>query len=458
MTNCIICNIEIETFDVECQICGSLDCELKSRTLYLGDNYVSNFIKNNEKEALFLLTIAEKAINNSKYNEIFSPIPYFDDMSTIEILSNIKLVLKNIKIDIKNIIEMNNDLTIFDSFGIFKYGTYKYILKSNLIEIKNNNMFKIPSLNTYEVNHYDGDILEFNKELEGGSCYLFHGSSISNWYSIMLNGLQIYSNTPRMSNGASYGKGIYLSSSFAYSQQYSIKNSSNGFILGVFLISDNIEKYKKAQNIYVVNDVTKIQLKYILWNSNKSLCIEEQKQITNKFGRTIVNEKIEQKTYFTGLRNKRLMKEIQYVMGGKTEEFGLKFEINDSNMYIWKIYISKIDEASDLYKDMKKMNIEDIQMEIRFENTYPISPPFVRIIKPQFLYKTGNITVGGSICMELLTSQGWSPACSIESLLIQIKSNILETGRLDFTKKNIIYTYEESQIAFKRMLFTHGWK
>lgn len=46
----------------------------------------------------------------------------------------------------------------------------------------------------------------------------------------------------------------------------------------------------------------------------------------------------------------------------------------------------------------------------------------------------GHITIGGSICMEVLTTSGWSAGYSIENLLMQIKSEIVdpqEEARID---------------------------
>jgi hypothetical protein len=34
----------------------------------------------------------------------------------------------------------------------------------------------------------------------------------------------------------------------------------------------------------------------------------------------------------------------------------------------------------------------------------------VRVIRPRFAFHTGHVTVGGSICIELLTSSGWCAA------------------------------------------------
>ena len=42
-----------------------------------------------------------------------------------------------------------------------------------------------------------------------GSLYVFHGSAIENWYSIIRNGIRNLSNTHMMTAGAAYGPGVY---------------------------------------------------------------------------------------------------------------------------------------------------------------------------------------------------------------------------------------------------------
>ena len=45
-------------------------------------------------------------------------------------------------------------------------------------------------------------------------------------------------------------------------------------------------------------------------------------------------------------------------------------------------------------------------------------PPFVRVLRPRFKFLTGHVTVGGSICMQMLTKSGWSPANNMEVLYL----------------------------------------
>lgn len=455
-SNCVICGNIIEAFNDTVEICNNESCEFMSRSLLLNNNFVTQFIKSNYDESILLLNMAKNAICCDNAKLLYKPIPKINNIN-IDTLKTI-IDMFTINNEIKQINALNTDLEIVDKYGPTIYGFIKFTLKSNLINIKKIDMFKIKKLHTYEVIHDDYNISEFNKLVAtNGSRYLFHGSHSNNWYSIMMNGLQIYSNTSRMTNGRAYGDGIYLSDSFQLSQSYSQKYSAGTFIVGVFEIIGDISRFSKANNIYVVNDIKMLRMKYIIQNVSNHLSMIALDQITNKFKVTMVQDKKIKINYFTNMRNKRLMMEIQKAPKDEPDDNGLMYEINEDNMYIWTAYISNIDKETNLYKDMQNLKIDQIKMEIRFDQQYPIKPPFVRIVSPIFQFKTGHITIGGSICMELLTNQGWSPVYTIESLMIQIKATIIEDGRLDYNKKNITYSFEESQTAFKRMVITHGW-
>jgi len=93
-----------------------------------------------------------------------------------------------------------------------------------------------------------------------------------------------------------------------------------------------------------------------------------------------------------------------------------------------------------------------------FPKTYPMNPPFIRVINPRFVYRTGHVTVGGSISTEMLTNSGWSPANSVESVLVSIRTNLITGGaRIDLVNKTD-YSESEAKVAFDRMVAQHGWK
>ena len=96
-----------------------------------------------------------------------------------------------------------------------------------------------------------------------------------------------------------------------------------------------------------------------------------------------------------------------------------------TNIYQWIVELHSFEPHLPLAEDMKKRGLKSIVTEIRFGKDYPMSPPFVRIIRPRFLGFQqgggGHVTAGGALCMELLTNSGWSAVSNIESVLLQVR-------------------------------------
>lgn len=144
----------------------------------------------------------------------------------------------------------------------------------------------------------------------------------------------------------------------------------------------------------------------------------------------------------------------------------------DNNLSLWRIALHPylLKESTHLYNDFKELkrlrNAADdipVELEVKFPSTFPFEPPFVRVVSPRFKMHSGHVTVGGSICMELLTASGWSPACNFESLLVQVVMAFVEgEGRLDLKKASVHgkHEYQESEAreAFQRAARAHGWK
>lgn len=67
-----------------------------------------------------------------------------------------------------------------------------------------------------------------------------------------------------------------------------------------------------------------------------------------------------------------------------------------------------------------------------FQESYPFEPPFVRVVHP--VISGGYVLVGGAICMELLTKQGWSSAYTVEAVIMQIAATLVKgKARIQFT-------------------------
>ncbi|ETS79094.1 hypothetical protein PFICI_08947 [Pestalotiopsis fici W106-1] len=140
-----------------------------------------------------------------------------------------------------------------------------------------------------------------------------------------------------------------------------------------------------------------------------------------------------------------------------------------SNMFHWIVELHSFDPELPLAKDMKKANVTSIVLEIRFGREFPMSPPFLRVIRPRFLpFQSGgggHVTIGGAMCMQLLTTSGWSPANSMESVLLQVRLALLSDdprpAKLALTKAMGVgkdYGISEAYDAFTRAASAHGWE
>ncbi|KAL3428150.1 polymerase [Phlyctema vagabunda] len=139
------------------------------------------------------------------------------------------------------------------------------------------------------------------------------------------------------------------------------------------------------------------------------------------------------------------------------------------NLYQWIVELHSFDGELPVAKDMKAAGVTSIVLEIRFGKDFPHSPPFVRVIRPRFLPFTqgggGHVTLGGAMCMELLTNSGWSAVNSIESVLLQVRLAIMnlepQPARLEKTSMTSTrrdYGTGEAIEAYIRACRTHGWE
>ncbi|PPQ71310.1 hypothetical protein CVT24_012036 [Panaeolus cyanescens] len=134
------------------------------------------------------------------------------------------------------------------------------------------------------------------------------------------------------------------------------------------------------------------------------------------------------------------------------------------NLYQWIVELHSLDPTLPIAQDMKARKLNSIIFEIRFPPTFPNSPPFFRIITPRFLPFIhgggGHVTGGGSICMDLLTRDGWLPSYSISAVLMQIRlalSNLEPRPARLSQDWQRTYDVHESLAGYKRAAATHNW-
>ncbi|EJT71921.1 hypothetical protein GGTG_11174 [Gaeumannomyces tritici R3-111a-1] len=140
---------------------------------------------------------------------------------------------------------------------------------------------------------------------------------------------------------------------------------------------------------------------------------------------------------------------------------------NMENMFQLVVELHSFDKNTPLGHDMDKHGVQSVVLELRFGESFPFSPPFVRVIRPRFLPFLngggGHVTAGGAMCMQLLTSDGWSAACSIESVLVQVRFAITSTEPPARLAKAYLYGttdygVHEAIEAYRRAAQSHGWR
>lgn len=175
-------------------------------------------------------------------------------------------------------------------------------------------------------------------------------------------------------------------------------------------------------------------------------------------------------TYATSATTKRLLKELQNLQkvqkSATLSDLGWYIDAEKiENVYQWIVELHSfhtIDKKLPLVAGMKKQDIKSIVLEIRFNASFPFTPPYVRVIRPRFLSFNqgggGHIVMGGAMCMELLTNTGWSSVSSMESVLMQIRLAIASDppAKLDVNTRGDYGTGEAAD-GYIRACNTHGW-
>ena len=143
-------------------------------------------------------------------------------------------------------------------------------------------------------------------------------------------------------------------------------------------------------------------------------------------------------TYATSQASKAIQRELKATLEVQKKvpahELGWYLAADHvENVYQWIIELHSFDPSLPLHGDMKARGINSVVLELRFGANFPYSPPFVRVIRPRFLPFMqgggGHVTLGGALCMELLTNSGWNPASSIEAVLLQVRMEMTSTDR-----------------------------
>lgn len=477
---CIVCHEKLD-FQAESYIsCGIGSCLYKFEEIIVDSDVVVSKFKDDNDICVFLVQSAIAAINSSRKLDIFEPFPRhfltidisdkdYGERGTMTKLTNknydtykdfgfIERTIMNLDVDglYDIIMGCKNDLDLVKIIGNDLYILIKFIITSCKVDIvKNDNVLDLKSdkYGIYKIVYPDDKEKEFKQIIvDKKTSYLFHGSNWANWYSILRNGLKNCSKSKLMTAGAAYGNGIYLSDDVSLSAHYGMSNNLSA--IGIFELIDK-EKWYKAPKIFVCNDEKVLIQRYLLIIPNKNLGVSIN-EINNVFNVTIHEEKVKATFQYNKKSIEKIVREYRLLQKSKTKTF--RIDVDPNNIFEWKIFFGDFDQKYVIAQDMKKFNIKEIELELQFPPNYPFSPPFVRVVRPIFKHLTGHVLKTGAFCNELLTEKGWAPTCTIELLVIQLMSEIIEGGgRIDEHNYHRSYPSDDARRDFIRVAKAHGW-
>ncbi|KAK9879016.1 hypothetical protein WA026_003829 [Henosepilachna vigintioctopunctata] len=164
----------------------------------------------------------------------------------------------------------------------------------------------------------------------------------------------------------------------------------------------------------------------------------------------------------------RLMKELRDIYRSNSFKSKMyQIELVSDSLYEWNVRLMAVDPDSPLSHDLNMLKEKEgkdfILLNMLFKDTYPFEPPFVRVVHP--IISGGYVLVGGAICMELLTKQGWSSAYTVEAVIMQISATLVKgKARIQFGTTKVCsqgqYSLARAQQSFRSLVQIHeknGW-
>lgn len=219
----------------------------------------------------------------------------------------------------------------------------------------------------------------------------------------------------------------------------------------IYILDDCSHKFEKTALIKYINESIMTQVNVKCPACVAAISVRDMKELLPTKESGLVPKTSSKQA------SQRITAELKHILKSNPEQQGYSVETIKDNLYHWEVKFFNFESKELIAQDMTKLKQKAIVLHITFPSTYPFNPPFCRIIRPRFAFHTGHVTIGGSICTELLTNKGWTSANTVEAVVVSIRAQFLEGGaRLDIHNKSD-YTEQEAKEAFNRMVQTHGW-
>ncbi|KAI5639810.1 ubiquitin-conjugating enzyme domain-containing protein [Phthorimaea operculella] len=130
-------------------------------------------------------------------------------------------------------------------------------------------------------------------------------------------------------------------------------------------------------------------------------------------------------------------------------------ELVDDNLFEWHVRLHQVDKESDLAKSLKSLQIPHILLHLVFPDNFPFAPPFMRVVEPAIM--GGHIMHDGAICMDLLTPSGWTAAYTVEALMLQFTTLLVEGRARVVSREAKNYSLASAEATMEGITQSHGW-
>lgn len=441
---CTICGKQINSYGkIGC--CDNPNCKSNFYEIVTDDSVTSCY-KYDKLTFNFLVLTAYACLKHLHRKDIFNPFPP-NFKSLEEIDANLKYGHTNIKTLLDIIKCVNNDYELFEKIGKYDYSFLKFTIGSNITNLKSDLIFN-ENKNIFDQKNLENifdhdDIIGFkvdqdpvtNKRFEGiDHNYLFSGSCLSNWYSILRNGMKVYSRTKMQLHGAVHGSGVYLSDTIHTSLGYGFDKfcASDICVYGIFQTLHKKQQYLKSSTIFVVPNENELVLRYIVVLNKNSGTINNLNKINDYFMVKKIKEVNGASINYNTIRAKRIAYDINKIT-----------KVCDKKG--WNI----------VYDNNSWNRVElvgnDTRILVIYSEDYPGTPPHLMIGNTSKKINNPDILTCGGIMNRALSYKFWETSTEIHKII----KNIIQSVT-DVTIPYVVYdenqSFEECTKVSKMMI------
>lgn len=375
---------------------------INSYYLYVTNNSITDRFKRDSLTLSLQLLLGLSCLTNKRCVDIVKNIPNTLDSTISYNSSNVTQLYDAIK-------NANGDVELSNKIGQNSYGVIKYLLSLSKIQMSSLNddiiksdQFIIPHAKgthvfTIDYPHSVSKLFD-NVEPE----FLYHGSSFNNWFVILKNGLKNLSGSKLMTNGATYGPGVYLADNYGLSFGYGRDRESTVGLHSVAItqVLGKKQDYHKSSGIFVVADDSKLIVRYLILTNNST-----DTPTLNYLMKTRVASVKNSITSMINLAARRIAKDCSDIDKHLTK-YGYSVNTSEEQQIIIKM--------GDEYK-----------FSMEFPTSYPLDPPKLYIDHP-IIDKCSVISDGGLILIPEFTISKWNSKTKIYKILKATVKNFIE--------------------------------